>query len=114
MMPGISGPGRVGSGVFFGGLVLALGVLFLANNLGVVTFGGGIFQWWPIVLIAIGVWLLISSGFRRLVAPLVLIGIGAIFLLGNLGLSIDLLNYWPVLLIIIGAVVLSRAIRSPR
>ena len=35
MMPGISGPGRLGSGVFFGGLILALGVLFLANNLGV-------------------------------------------------------------------------------
>lgn len=114
MMPGISGPGRVRSGMFFGGLILALGILFLANNLGVVNLGGSIFQWWPLILIAVGAWLLISSGFRRLVAPLVLIGIGAIFLLGNLGLSIDLLSYWPVLLIIIGAVILSRAIRSPR
>ena len=114
MMPGMSGPGRLGSGVFLGGLILALGVLFLANNLGVVNLGGSIFQWWPIILIAVGAWLLISSGFRRLIAPLVLIGIGAIFLLGNLGLSIDLLSYWPVLLIIIGAVILSRAIRSPR
>ena len=114
MMPGISGPGRVGSGMFFGGLILALGILFLANNLGVVNLDISIFRWWPIILIAVGVWLLISSGFRRLVAPLVLIGIGAIFLLDSLGLSIDLLSYWPVLLIIIGAVILSRAIRSPR
>ncbi len=114
MMPGISGPGRLGSGVFFGGLILALGLLFLASNLGMVNVDISIFRWWPAILIAVGVWLLISSGFRRLVAPLVLIGIGAIFLLGNLGLAIDLLDYWPVLLIIIGAVILSRAIRSPR
>ena len=114
MMPGISGPGRLGSGVFFGGLILALGVLFLANNLGVVNFDFSIFQWWPVILIAVGLWLLIASGFRRLMAPLVLISIGAIFLLSSLGLAIDLLDYWPVLLIIIGAVILSRAIRSPR
>ena len=114
MMPGISGPGRLGSGVFFGGLILALGVLFLANNLGVINFDISIFQWWPVILIAVGLWLLISSGFRRLIAPLVLISIGAIFLLSSLGLAIDLLSYWPVLLIVIGAVILSRAIRSPR
>ena len=114
MKPGISGPGRVGAGVFFGGLILALGVLFLANNLGVVNLGGSIFQWWPIILIAVGAWLLISSGFRRLIAPLILIGIGAIFLLGNLNLSIDLLNYWPALLIIIGVVIIGRAMRSSR
>ena len=113
-MPGIGGHGRVGAGLFFGGLIIALGVLFLANNLGVVNFDGSIFQWWPVILIAVGVWLLISSGFRRLVAPLALIAIGAIFLLEKLGLSIELVRYWPVLLIIIGAVVLSRVIRSPR
>lgn len=114
MMPGISGPGRLGSGVFFGGLIIVLGVVFLGNNLGVINLGGSIFQWWPVILIAVGAWLLISSGFRRMVAPLVLIVIGAIFLLGNLGLAIDLLDYWPVLLIIIGVVILSRAISSPR
>lgn len=114
MMPGISGPEWLGSGVFFGGLILALGVLFLANNLGVTNFDISVFQWWPVILIAVGLWLLISSGFRRLVAPLALISIGVIFLLSSLGLAIDLLSYWPVLLIVIGAVILGRAIRSPR
>lgn len=113
-MPSISGPGRLGSSVFFGGLIVALGVVFLANNLGIINLDGSIFQWWPVILIAVGAWLLISSGFRKMVAALALIVIGAIFLLGNLGLAINLMDYWPVLLIIIGVGILSRAIRSPR
>ena len=114
MMPCISGPGRVGSGVFFGGLIIALGILFLVNSLGLVDLGENIRQWWPLLLIAIGAWMLIANRFRKVVAPIILIGIGAFILIGNLGFSIDLFQYWPVILIIVGAIVLSRAIRSLR
>ena len=114
MIPGISGPGRVGSGVFFGGLIIALGVLFLVNSLGLVDLGENMRQWWPLLLIAIGAWMLIASRFRKVVAPIILIGIGAFILIGNLGFSIDFFQYWPVILIVVGVIVLSRAIRSPR
>lgn len=113
-MPGNNGSRGMGTSVFVGGLIVALGGIFLANNLGLLNLGGGILQWWPLILIAVGVWLLISSGFRNLVAPLILIGIGTIFLTGNLLPSIDILDYWPAILIAVGALILVRALRSSR
>ena len=98
-MPGVIKPGRAGSSVFAGGLILAIGVLFLLNNLGLVDIGG-IMQWWPLILIAVGVWLFISNGFGKPVAPLILIGIGVFFLIDSLGFSFNIFDYWRAVLCI--------------
>ena len=41
-----------GKGIFWGLLLLALGVLVLLHNLGYIS--GSILRWWPVILIMIG------------------------------------------------------------
>jgi hypothetical protein len=93
--------------IFFPLLLIAIGVAFLLNNLGVIPgdFWGTLFQLWPVILIVIG----LDSIYRRegLVGPTFLIGLGLIFLFANLGyLAVNVwqmvLALWPLLLIAIG------------
>lgn len=44
-------------------ILIALGVLFLANNLGWTNVGLGrlVATWWPLILIAVGVGLLVKG-----------------------------------------------------
>ncbi len=93
--------------IFFALLLVILGVIFLLSNTGVIEGDAWslIWQFWPLLLIVIG----LDSIYKRegLVAPTFLIGIGVIFLLANLGyLSVNIwqmvLTLWPILLIAIG------------
>jgi hypothetical protein len=91
-------------------VLIALGVLFLLHNLGLWFLRVDVL--WPIVLIALGVWLYvrrqtcIAQGdyrHRSVAGPAVLITIGGISLLDNLhGPGWD--RTWPILLLVIGAV----------
>jgi LiaI-LiaF-like transmembrane region/Cell wall-active antibiotics response LiaF, C-terminal len=94
-------------GIFFPLLLVAIGVIILLINLGVVTgdIWNMILQLWPILLIVIG----LDSIFKRegMAAPTFLIGIGVVFLLANLGfLSVNtwqmVFTLWPILLIAFG------------
>lgn len=92
----------------FGPLVLiAIGIVFLLNNMGVLTgdVWGNILRLWPVLLIAIG----LDSIYRGngVVGAAFMIGIGAVFLLANYGyLAVDvwlvILRLWPLLLVAIG------------
>jgi hypothetical protein len=87
-------------------LVMA-GILFLANNLGLLSGSGWdlIARLWPVLFIVGGL-----DGLYRgdgIAGPIFWIAVGTLFLMGNFGyLAISswqiLLNYWPVLLIAIG------------
>ena len=102
------------SGRIFWGLVLILlGVLFLLDQMGRVDFGDLISQWWPLVLVAAGLWQLISSNFQELAGGLFLIGLGAIFQLSKLEiLGRNVWHYvWPALIIGLGLWVLIGAFR---
>lgn len=88
-------------------LLIAVGVLLLLSNLGVVSgdVWSLIWQFWPLLLIVIG----LDSIFKRegIVASTFLIGIGLIFLLANLGyLNVSIwqmvFTLWPILIIAIG------------
>jgi len=88
-------------------LLIALGVIFLLNNIGALEgdLGGLILQFWPVILIAIG----LDNLYQRegLVGAIFMIGLGVVFLLSNLGyINIDVwrlvLNLWPLLLVAIG------------
>lgn len=93
--------------LFFPLILIAVGVIFLLNNLGVVSgdIWSNVAQFWPVILIAIG----LDSIYRRegLVGAAFVIGLGVVFLLANLGyLALDIwqivLRLWPLLIIAIG------------
>jgi hypothetical protein len=101
-------PIRRRRGSLFGPLLLiALGVIFLLNNINVLRgdVWNTILQLWPVVLIVIG----LDNLYQRegLVGAIFLIGLGVVFLLSNLGyISVNIwrlvLSLWPLLLVAIG------------
>lgn len=94
-------------GLFFPVLLVCLGVLLLLVNLGVIsgTTRDYLVLYWPVILILAGL-----DGLWRgdgLVWPLMLLGLGVLFQLSNLGyLSVQALpllsRIWPILLVAIG------------
>ena len=87
--------------IFVGLLLLALGGVFLAENLTDWDFDWG--DWWPVILIILGVVSLPSSRWTGVVLTLV----GAVFLADNLDLlDVDIGDFWPVALIAVGLWVL--------
>ena len=94
-----------GSGRIIAGLiVIALGGLFLLDSLDILDFGEIIGWVASIALIAFGIGILITKGFRQVFFPIVLIVIGLFLLLGNLG--VDSYRFWPVILIVVGAAII--------
>jgi len=95
-------------GSLFGPLLLiALGILFLLNNAGVLAgdLWSMVIQYWPVILIVIG----LDNLYQRegLVGATFMIGLGVVFLLANLGyLNVDIwrlvFNLWPLILVAIG------------
>jgi len=99
--------------VFWGLVLIVLGVLFLLDQMGRVDFGDLISGWWPLILVAAGLWQLISSNFQELAGGLFLIALGALFQLAKLEiLGQNIWHYvWPVLIIGLGLWVLIGAFR---
>lgn len=102
-----SRPRRSRGSIFFPLLLVIIGVVILLVNLGVLTgdIWNVLVQLWPILLIVLG----LDSIYKRegLVGPTFLIGLGVVFLMGNLGyLNVNtwqlVLTLWPILLIAIG------------
>jgi hypothetical protein len=88
-------------------LLVAIGVLLLLNTLGVIegSLWGIFFRLWPVLLIVSG----LDGLYKRenYVGPVLIIGIGTLLLLANLGyLAIGswqmVLRLWPVLLVAFG------------
>ena len=91
------------SGALVVGLMLvAVGVLWVLNNLNILDFR--LHQWWPLILIALG--LLDMTNNRRINAfgPWFLIILGGVFLLAanHIVEWREIWKYWPVILIAIG------------
>jgi hypothetical protein len=88
-------------------LLIAIGVIFLLSNIGILDTNGWetIWQFWPVILIVIG----LDNLWQRegIVGATLLVGAGVIFLLSNFGmLALDpwqvLIRLWPLLLIAVG------------
>jgi hypothetical protein len=102
------------SGRIFWGLVLILvGVLFLLDRMGRLDFGEFIGRFWPLILVAAGLWHLVTNQFRDVIGGLFLIVIGGMFQLAKLEiLGRSAWHYiWPALIIILGLWVLAGAFR---
>ena len=98
-------------GIFFPVLLVGLGVMLLLVNLGVITGTARdyLVLYWPVILMLAG----LDGLWRRegLVWPLLLLGLGALFQLGNLGyLTVQALPFlsriWPIPLSISSSIIL--------
>jgi hypothetical protein len=106
--------GKTSGQLIFGIMLIALGVLFLLDRLFSFHFGHYLGIWWPVVLIVLGVWKMAENPHRRMTGPLVLITLGAIFLVDNLEVFWwwDMGNLWPLILIAVGAGMMMGRLRA--
>ncbi|MCP4551534.1 MAG: hypothetical protein GY834_05745 [Bacteroidetes bacterium] len=72
------------SNLFWGGILVALGVLFILNNLNLLDFNWwGIFRLWPMLLVLLGVTLLPIKNSIKIVLTLILLAITITLLITN-------------------------------
>lgn len=91
--------------LFFGGVVLAAGVILLLGNADVINSGEVFSVWWPVVLIFAGVLSFLANP-RHWGIALIIAGAGVVFLLSRLDV-IDLRDLIvPAALIVLGLFVL--------
>ena len=104
------GGSNAGGGMIIGLAVIAVGVLFLLRNVGIVYFDD-LWQFWPVILIVVGLSKFANPhSASNVVSGLLISGIGTVFLLRNLGYFYgDVWSYlWPGILIAIGLSILVK------
>jgi hypothetical protein len=99
----------------FGVIILALGVLFLLDNLDLIRMGN-LGDYWPLIFVAIGLGRVLQpTGAAGRGTGVVFAVVGVWWTLANLDLVEHYpLHYWPVILILIGVGILWRALEGPR
>jgi hypothetical protein len=101
-------------------ILIGLGVLFLINT----VFDFSLHRFWPIILIVLGVWLFAKNWgllgsyrpicvcencrTRKLMGPAILVTLGVLFLLDNVG-RFEFHRTWPAILLVIGVVKLVQS-----
>lgn len=93
-----------GSRISFSGVMLVVvGSLFLADQLGALHFGAVFHTWWPAILVIAGLLALVEKP-ASIFGPLIMLTVGAALLLRNLGyLKLESVwKLWPVILIALG------------
>ena len=106
---------RIPGQVILGVVVIAMGLLFLLDNLGILDFHGAI-RFWPMVFLLVGVIKLADTGSPngRFLGVLLIL-VGAMMTLHRLGfLYFSWRTMWPLLLILFGGMVVFRAISGRR
>ena len=107
---------RTGKGGFvIGGAIVVIGLVLLLENMNVLQ-EVRIWDYWPLILIALGVGRIVESQRpAALVWGGLLAGAGVLFLLRNLGIfRIDFRMIWPLLIIGFGVSMLLRAMDRGR
>jgi predicted membrane protein len=95
--------GRIVAGL----IVVVVGIGLLLDARGVVEFGDLAGTYWPLILIAVGIGMLVSRP-RHVTGALIIMGIGTVFLARNTGvLPGNWFSYaWPLAIIAIGILLL--------
>lgn len=93
----------ISSRTLFGAVLVLLGALLLADQMGRLDAGYVIGRWWPLIIIGLGVAQMIEARSVGL-GPLVVVGVGVLLQLGQLEvIPGGVWRYvWPVLLIVVG------------
>jgi hypothetical protein len=99
----------------FGVILIGLGVIFILQNMGMIS-AGDIGSWWPVLLIGFGVSQLIApKDAGGVFGGAILTGMGVFFLLRNLGVvGWSLHDLWPVLLVLTGVSLVARSLTERR
>lgn len=101
-------------GLWAGVILIALGVLFLFDQMDLFHFPWVVARWWPSLLILFGVLRLMSGTRRGWAGPFVLIAIGVILQ----GQMLDWFwwwhmgRLWPLILIAVGAGILVKRLQN--
>ncbi|HOW86743.1 MAG TPA: DUF5668 domain-containing protein [Candidatus Aminicenantes bacterium] len=103
------------SRIFWGLLLVVLGVLFLFDQMGRLDFGDLLGRYWPVVFILIGVSILLSNNFKNVGSGVFFILFGAFFLLMRMRIfERDLWHYiWPLAIVGAGLWILLRPAFHP-
>lgn len=103
-----------GARLWFGLILLVLGVLWTLDNTGILD-ADQILRWWPLALMLFGILKITGVGVvRRPVAGTVFLLIGAMFALDHFALwSWDVGDLWPLFLIALGGLIMWRSVRGP-
>lgn len=101
--------------IFWGILLIFLGVLFLLDQMDKLDFGDLVGRYWPVIFILIGISILLSNNFKNVGSGVFFILFGAFFLLLRLRVfDRALWHYiWPVAIIGAGLWVLLRPAWHP-
>lgn len=104
---------RVSSQTVAGALIVVVGVLLLLQTTGVYDVGG-LFQYVPALFVLVGLYSLVTSGFRNLVGPLLVILVAGAWQLVALDYYTweQVGQFWPVLVVVFGLSVLLGPVRS--
>jgi len=96
--------------IFAGILLILIGVVFLLASLGSIDVGDLFAQYWPLILVFIGLWQLLAHDFRNPLSGIILIIVGCVFML----MKLDILDYsaWKIfagaLIILVGLWIIFR------
>lgn len=102
-------PRGLSSQMIIGFVVLGLGVLLLFDQFNILSVGN-LFRFIPTLFIALGIWQIVSNGFRHWVGPSIMIGFMSILQLSILDI-VDgsfFWRLWPLALVVAGASMLMR------
>jgi len=104
---------RNGPRIVMGLVVIAIGVLFTLDKLGYLR-AGDLWEYWPVFLIAAGIGRIIQPGMQGRAFGVFLLVLGTWFLLSNLDvIEYHPFDFWPVLLVLLGAMMVWRALFAP-
>jgi len=98
-----------------GGLIILIGILLLLSTTNTVPTDS-LWDWVPAIFVVLGLWALVSSGFRNLTGPVMVIAIAGAFLARNLELIGDAVieTWWPLFLVLFGVLLLIGRQRRSR
>jgi predicted membrane protein len=96
--------------IFWGILLIFLGVLFLLDQMNKLDFGDLVGRYWPVIFILIGISILLSNNFQNVGSGVFFILFGAFFLLIRLRVfDRAVWHYiWPLAIIAVGLWILFR------
>lgn len=105
---------RITGRVIFGLVVMFLGILWTLDNLDLVE-SEPILEWWPVVIMAVGLAKLFGVGTSRHVPwGIVFTAVGFLLLANNVGVIVPRIwHLWPLALVFVGIALISRSM-SPR
>ncbi len=104
---------RFSGRMVFGLIVLALGVLWTLDNLGLVD-SGAVLRWWPALLVVWGFMRMTGFCCRQQVVSGAVFTVAGLLLLGteaNL-LHVHFWQLWPAVMIVLGASLITRSFRG--